>query len=316
MSVYTEVSFKNLRQFLQAYAIGEPLQLQGISDGIENTNYFVTTKQGKYVLTLFEALSAQELPYFLELMAFYANHQIPCASPVANIDGYFLGELKNRPAALIECLSGESVTTPTQNQCEQIGATLGKMHLASQEFKLRRPNQYGPIWRNVVIRKLLPHLSKNETQLLKSEQHYLRQQAISDLPTGVIHGDLFRDNALFNDAELAGVLDLYDSSDGVFIYDLAVTVNDWCTKPNGELNNIKTQSLLAAYHQYRPLEKNEQNAWPKALRSSALRFWLSRLMDKYFPRTGHLVQQKNPDTYKQILQLRITDNVKLSDLWL
>ena len=139
---------------------------------------------------------------------------------------------------------------------------------------------------------------------------------MSDLPTGVIHGDLFRDNALFNDHELVGVLDLYDSSDGVFIYDLAVTVNDWCTKSNGELDNIKTLSLLAAYHHYRPLENNEQNAWPTALRSSALRFWLSRLMDKYFPRSGHLVQKKNPETYRQILSLRIAENAKLTDLWL
>jgi len=316
MSVYTEVTLSNLRQFLQAYAIGEPLQLQGINDGIENTNYFVTTEQGKFVLTLFEALSAQELPYFLDLMAFYAEHQIPCAHPVANIDGYFLGELNSRPAALIECLSGESVTTPTQNQCEQIGAVLGKMHLASLKFKCRRPNQYGPGWRNLVIRKLIPHLSKGETQLLKSEQHYLRERPMSDLPTGVIHGDLFRDNALFNDYELAGVLDLYDSSDGVFVYDLAVTVNDWCTKTNGELDNIKTHSLLAAYHYYRPLEKNEQNAWPTALRSSALRFWLSRLLDKYFPRGGHLVQKKNPETFRQILLLRIAENAKLTDLWL
>jgi len=159
-------------------------------------------------------------------MAFYADHQIPCAHPVININGNFLGELKHRPAALLECLSGESVTIPTQIQCEQIGATLGKMHLASLEFKLRRQNQHGSIWRNQIIKKLLPYLSENEIKLLKSELHHLTQEAISDLPAGVIHGDLFRDNALFEDHKLTGILDLYDNNDEVFIYDLAVTVND------------------------------------------------------------------------------------------
>jgi len=314
MSVYTEVTVANLRQFLQRYAIGEPLQLQGISEGIENTNYFVTTEQGEYVLTLFESLTAIELPFFLNLMAFFSERHIPCAHPVADKNGRLFGELNHRPCAIVKRLSGVSLTTPTPSQCGQIGAALAKMHRVSLETKLRRPNQYGPKWRKQVIDKLSPLISASDTQILQSEQRYLQQTVISDLPAGIIHGDLFCDNVLFNEQKLTGIIDLYNASNGEFIYDIAVSINDWCSEINGDINPIKMQSFLSSYHQFRPLAYNELNALPTALRNAAIRFWLSRLMENHFPRAGHLVHLKSPETFKQILLSRITKNPKPLDL--
>jgi len=233
---------------------------------------------------------------------------------VSDKNGQLFGSLNHRPAAIVKRLSGVSVSTPTQSQCAQIGATLAQMHRLSLETELRRPNQYGTNWQKQVIAKLLPLISLSDTQLLQSEQRYLQQQTISDLPAGLIHGDLFRDNVLFQDQKLTGVIDLYDASNGIFIYDIAVTLNDWCNKINGDLDSIKTHALVAAYHHTRPLTEKELNALPSALRVAAMRFWLSRLMEKNFPRTGHLVHRKNPETFKQILLSRIKKSTKPLDL--
>ncbi len=315
MAVYTEVTLTSLRLFLNNYAIGKPLQLHGISDGADNTNYLVSTDQGEFILTLFETLKANELPYFLSLMAFYTKHQIPCAQPIPDNRGHLLGELNQRPCAIIERLAGHSTVQPSVMQCEQIGATLAKMHKASLEFELRRQNQHGLDWLKRFTKQLLPRMPTSDAQLLLSEQHYLVMHPLSDLPTGIIHGDLFRDNALFEEQILTGVLDLYDASDGVFIFDIAITVNDWCSSNNGNIDNNKSQSLLAAYNHFRPLELAERHAWPIALRRAALRFWLSRLLEKHFPRRDyHIAQRKNPETFKKILLSHIENNTKSLDL--
>ncbi|MFW5425733.1 MAG: homoserine kinase [Methylophagaceae bacterium] len=303
MSVYTDVSRDDLVAFLQDYTVGDLVSYQGISDGIENTNYFVTTEQGEFVLTLFEQHSFGELGYFLDVMTFFYQHDIPSAHPASDKDGNYLKKLCGKPAALVMRLSGRGVdAVATLDQCQAIGDVLGKMHLAGKEFKPKRVTQRGHDWRQISANKLLSLLDDESADLLKSELVFQAQYAKLDLPFGMTHSDLFRDNALFNGDELQGIIDFYYACDEYLLYDLAVAVNDWCIDENGLIEHRRYQALMHAYLLHRGLTETEQEFWNLVLRAAALRFWISRLLDKHFPREGELTQIKNPDAFLKILK--------------
>ncbi|NOQ94136.1 MAG: homoserine kinase [Methylophaga sp.] len=302
MSVYTEVGRGELVAFLSDYAVGELVSYDGISDGIENTNYFVNTEQGQFVLTLFEQHEFDELGYFLEVMTFFYQHDIPSAHPAADKQGRYLKTLCSRPAALVMRLSGRGVNSvATLAQCQEIGAVLGKMHIAGQAFKPQRTTERGPDWRQNMASTVLPLLDSPSAELLKDELVFQADYANLDLPFGVTHSDLFRDNALFEGDELKGIIDFYYACDEYLLYDLAVAVNDWCVDDSGLIDSERYQALMSAYSQQRPLTDMEQGSFNLVLRAAALRFWLSRLQDKLFPREGELTQIKNPDAFLKIL---------------
>jgi homoserine kinase type II len=303
MSVYTEVGDDDLIAFLQDYAVGELVSYKGISDGIENTNYFVTTEQGEFVLTIFEHHSFDELGYFLDVMTFFYRHDIPSAHPAADKEGRYLKQLCGKPAALVLRLSGRGVdTVATTQQCQVIGDVLGKMHLVGKEFKPKRVTQRGHDWRQISANKLLPLLNNEDAELLKNELAFQSNYADLDLPFGMTHSDLFRDNALFKDNELQGIIDFYYACDEYLLYDLAVAVNDWCIDENGLIEHTRYQALMHAYLLHRGLTETEQEFWNLVLRAAALRFWISRLLDKHFPREGELTQIKDPDAFLKILK--------------
>lgn len=313
MSVYTPVSQQQLEIFLAEYPCGSLLNFTGISDGIENTNYFVTTTQGAYVLTLFELLGPEELPYFLELMAFFAEHQVPSAHPVADKNGSYLRILQGKPAALVERLPGKSIVTPGVEQCAAIGHMLGFMHRVGQAFSGRRANDRGLDWWRQTRQALAGCLTHEETALLDDELSYQSQQKPAALPDGVIHADLFRDNALFEGQRLSGIIDFYYACHDHLLYDVAVTTNDWCCDKSGELDYQRALALLQAYHRQRPLQSNERAWWPVLLRAAALRFWLSRLQDLHFQREGEITHTKDPAVFQQLLiRHRQTQDVLLA----
>lgn len=307
MSVYTTVERAELEAFLRHYRLGELVDFEGISAGIENTNYFVTTTHGQYVLTLFEALSAAELPWFLDLMAHLAEHEVPSAHPMPDEQGRYLRTLNGKPAALVQRLAGRSVEHPSPRQCAELGRALGHLHVAGRAFPGRRENKRGPHWWQETARQVLPKLTAGEARLLQAELEFQRQHRHDTLPQGVIHADLFRDNALFVDHHLTGIIDFYYACNDVLLYDVAVTVNDWCTRPDGSLDRERLAPLLAAYRRERPFTAAEGPAWPVMLRAAALRFWLSRLKDLHFPREGELTHTKDPDAFRRILEARIAD---------
>ncbi|WP_430010261.1 homoserine kinase [Methylophaga lonarensis] len=303
MSVYTEVGRDQLIAFLADYAVGELVHYQGISDGIENTNYFVTTDKGEFVLTLFEHHDFGELAYFLDVMTFFFEHGIPSAHPAADRQGRYLKKLCGRPAALVMRLDGRGVANVASlAQCEAIGDILGQMHIAGQQFQSRRHSQRGPEWRQETAQRLLPMMEADQAALLKNELAFQKGYADLDLPWGVTHSDLFRDNALFDGEELRGIIDFYYACDEYLLYDLAVAVNDWCVDESGTLALSHYQALMRGYLQHRQLTDAEQANWNLVLRAAALRFWLSRLQDKLFPREGEITQIKNPDAFLKILQ--------------
>jgi homoserine kinase type II len=315
MSVYTRVEKDQLESFLENYTLGTLCSFQGISDGIENTNYFVTTTEGEYVLTLFESLAAEELPYFLDLMAFLAKHQVPSASPLADKQGDYLRELNGKPAALVQRLCGRGVVDPNEAQCAALGGMLGRLHRVGQGFEPQRKNSRGADWWSEAATKVMPKLSAEEQQQLQQEMAYQASQSREKLPRGVIHADLFCDNALFDGDQLTGIIDFYYACSDHLLYDLAVTVNDWCKQSDGSLDETRTQALLNSYHQEQPLTAEEQQLWPVMLRAGALRFWLSRLQDKHFPRPGEMTHIKDPDEYGQILRDRVAKADHYQQLW-
>jgi homoserine kinase type II len=303
MSVYTEVGRDDLIAFLGEYAVGDLVSYQGISDGIENTNYFVTTTEGEFVLTLFEQHDFGELAYFLQVMTFFYEHGIPSAHPAADREGHYLKKLCGKPAALVLRLQGRGVDgLATVEQCAAIGDILGEMHLAGDEFKSRRPSERGHEWRRQTADHLLHKLDDQQATLLKNELAFQEGYEELDLPWGVTHSDLFRDNALFDGNELKGIIDFYYASDEYLLYDLAVVVNDWCIDESGLPEQSRYQALMQHYLAKRELTESEHANWNMVLRAAALRFWLSRLQDKLFPREGELTQIKNPDAFLAILK--------------
>lgn len=304
MSVFTTVSFEQLQQWLTAYPLGELLELKGIAAGITNTNYFVTTSTGRYVLTIFEEHAADELPYYLDLMSHLADNGVPCPHPVANLHGDTLGELNQKPAALVTCLTGHDLTSPTAAQCAEVGHVLAKMHLAGASFKGQGRNTRDAAWRHETADKVLPKLSAEEEQLLVATLNFQENFNAQALPQGLIHADLFRDNVLFDGDKVGGLIDFYYACHDALLYDIAITVNDWCTAEDGSLDEARAQSLLQAYHQLRPFNAAENTAWAGMLQIAALRFWLSRLNDFHFPQAGELTHAKDPRYFEQILKMR------------
>lgn len=315
MSVYTPVERSELEAFLQHYSLGELVEYEGISAGIENTNYFVTTSDQRMVLTLFENHTADELGYFLDLMAYLAEHEVPSAHPIADNHGNFLRELNGKPAALVMRLSGSGIDTPTTEQCASIGQALAQLHLAGQQFGGHRDNDRGPQWWLTTRNTLFEHLDIKDQALLQEELEYQTSHRFDALPRGVIHADLFRDNALFEGDSLTGLIDFYYACNDVLLYDVAVTINDWCSNEDGSIDEIKARALLSAYARVRPISTDEKQAWPLMLRAAALRFWLSRLQDLHFPREGELTHIKDPAVFKRILQQRKQQTSTVTSLW-
>ncbi|MCC6202581.1 MAG: homoserine kinase [Gammaproteobacteria bacterium] len=314
MSIFTPVSEQELARHLEAYELGSLVKLEGISDGIENTNYFVTTTGAELVLTLFEATSEADLPFFLDLMAYLADRGMPCARPYPDRTGHFLRRLNGRPAVLVRRLPGKQAMRPSTAQRRVIGAALARLHQLTETASLRRGNDRGPAWWHPIATHVLPRLAAAERELLQAE---LAAQATLDesmLRRSVIHADLFRDNALFEGDELTGIIDFYYACTGAHAYDLAVTVDDWCSDATGTFDAGEARVLIAAYTALRPLTDAERAAWPLLLRRAALRFWLSRLHDLHFPRSGVMIKKKSPDRFRRILECLHGDDAALRAL--
>ena len=314
MAVFTEVSATEAAALTLRLGAGQMLSMTGIPAGIENTNYFLNTDQGDWVLTLFERLPAQQLPYYLGLMQHLARRGLPVPEPRADAGGQILHLVAGKPAALVNRLPGQHQLAPDLHHCAQLGMVLAKMHLAVADFPLKQPNQRGLNWWLAMAPQLSPHLGHPQRQLLASELAFQQQLAASPsyaaLPRGAVHADLFCDNVLFDGLlrheKLTGCFDFYFAGTDRFAYDLAVCLNDWCLNADdASLDPARARALVQAYEHVRPLAGAEHRLLPALLRAAALRFWISRLADWHLPRPAALLQPKDPVHFQRILRSRI-----------
>ena len=314
MSVFTVVTPEQLSARLKNYSIGTLTDLAGIAAGIENTNYFVTTTHGRYVLTLFEKLKPHELPFYINLMAHLARHGIPCPQPIAGLDNQFLGELNGKPACIVTCVPGTDLKTVNARQCAGIGELLAQMHLAGLSYAATMPNPRGPGWWTAAMPQVTPFLDARAATLLAAEVRFQSAHGQHDLPRGSIHADLFRDNVLWDRGRVGGIIDFYFACTDALLYDVAITVNDWCCMPDATLDVERTRALIEAYHGVRPFTASEGAAWPVMLRAGALRFWVSRLCDFHLPRRGALVHAKDPAQFQRLLEQHAAREAALREM--
>jgi homoserine kinase type II len=317
MSVYTPVSTEELEAWLTRYAVGALVAQAPIAAGIENTNYFVTTKKGRYVLTLYERLPAEELPFYLNLMAHLARAGVECPAPEADRTGALFSMLNGKPASLVTRVDGEPMLSPDPVHCAAVGAALGRLHIASATYRARLTNRRGPSWWRQAARAVRPFLGPDQNQLLATELKFLTGFAKVRTPRGAIHGDLFCDNVLFVGDRVSGIIDFGFAATDLLAYDLAITVNDWCIVTDGafagELVPELVAALTGAYNEVRPMTAEERAQWPALLRAAALRFWLSRLYDMHLPRPGELVHAHDPAHFERILRGRILQAASLPE---
>ncbi|MCU7940392.1 MAG: homoserine kinase [gamma proteobacterium symbiont of Bathyaustriella thionipta] len=317
MAVYTSLSLTQLKQLLTHYELGNIISFAGIADGIENTNYYVNTNTGNYVLTIFEHYTAQELSYFLHLMHFLRQHGMIVPEPIADSKQQTLNTWQTKPFALFNRLSGKSIVQSNTAHCRQIGTALGQLHQIGQNFTFHRSNPWGFSQIQAIGKAQEPHLDKDDALLLSDELSFQYNNLDHHLIKSVIHADLFRDNVLFESRSkalhLSGILDFYTACHAPLLFDLAICVNDWCPGKDNYLDLNKTRALLNAYQQVRPLDDNEKQNWSTMLRAAALRFWLSRLsfqQVKYqqVNTKTELTPDKDPDVLKCLL-LKHRENI-------
>lgn len=314
MAVFTELAFDEVRRWLQPLAVGELVSLQPVKAGIENTNYFVDTAGGRWVLTVFERLDFEQLPFYLRLMQHLARRELPVPEPRADAAGEIVHRLRDKPAALCTRLVGRHELHPGLGHCAQLGQVLARMHVAAGDFALKQPNLRGLPWWRETAPRVRPYLDADAAALLDEELGFQEQLAASaayaGLVRGPVHADLFRDNVLFDDTDgavhLTGCVDFYFAGVDTLLFDLAVCINDWCIDDDsGRIDEPRAAALTTAYQRHRPLSPVEHRLMPALLRAAALRFWLSRLADLHLPRNAAMLQPKDPRHFERLLRQRI-----------
>jgi homoserine kinase type II len=308
MSVFTPISIDEARAFVAPYGVGDIIDFQDIAAGVENSNFFVTTTRGRYVLTIFEKIPRADLDFYMGLMAHLHEAGIGCATPLKTTTGALLGTLKDKPAALVLRLSGGDIAHPTAEDCHAVGRTLAEMHMAAQKFAMPMPNWRGLSWWRRELVGLKSLATAEEYDLLEREVASQADFDHLDLPRGVIHADLFRDNILWDDHDGAHhpqMIDFYFACHDILLWDVAITVNDWCLNfsayPNADLDAKNVHALLTGYATVRPFTHIERAHWPQMLRAAALRTWLGRLGYHYYQRTSTLTHAKDHPFSERLL---------------
>jgi homoserine kinase type II len=325
MAVFTEVPESSAQELLSQLSLGSLVELKGIQGGIENTNYFLTSSKGQYVLTLFERLTHEQLPFYLYLMKHLAHGGIPVPDPVSDKNGDILLTVEGKPAAVVNRLNGKSELSPTPAHCAAVGDMLARMHLAGADYKRQQPNLRGLAWWNDTVPVVLPYLDASQAALIQTElayqNHIAASSAYTALPRGPIHADLFRDNVMFDGSaeapELSGFFDFYFAGVDTWLFDVAVCLNDWCIHhaedilTDGTHDTSKAQALLEAYQAVRPFSAAERQLLNPMLRAGALRFWTSRLWDFHLPREASMLKPHDPTHFERVLRQRVAQPVTL-----
>jgi len=306
LAVYTDISEDDLKWFLTEYETGELLSYKGIAEGVENSNFLLHTSKDPLILTLYEKrVEKSDLPFFLGLMHHLAARGLSCPLPLPRRDGALLGRLSDRPAALISFLEGMWLRKPEAKHCREVGKALAQMHIAGEGFELKRPNAlsidgWKTLWEKSEARA--DEVEKGMSDEVRAEMDFLSAHWPKDLPSGVIHADLFPDNVFFLGDTLSGLIDFYFACNDLLAYDVSICLNAWCFEKDGAYNITKGTAFLDAYQSVRPLSEAERRALPILARGSALRFFLTRLYDWLTTPEGAMVTKKDPLEYLRKLR--------------
>ena len=301
MAVYTSINSSDLNDWIEKFNFKDLVNFKGISSGVTNSNYLIQMAHSNYILTIFEHNNIEELPFYIDLMTYLAKENFLCPRPIENKNGQALGLLKEKPALMVSFLDGKEKVIRSPKSCYLVGQYLAKLHLTANNFPQLNKNTRGLDWVSDMYLNLKKYLSLEDQGILELEINYHKEMDKVELPEGIIHGDLFRDNVLFLNDKVSGFIDFYYACNEKFIYDIAIAINDWCIDQDGQINKSMFLEFIKGYRSERKLTDNEQEYLNVALRLAALRFWLSRLEDFYNAKEGEITSIKDPKHFKDIL---------------
>ena len=313
MAVYTQISIDELNVFLSKYNIDNINEFSGIKGGTSNSNYLLTADNKKFILTIFEERTNQEnLPFYFDLMNHLNAHDIKCPEVIRDKQGNFSNSIKQKHAVITSFLTGSSLEKIKPIHCSNLGLTIAKMHNASEKLNIKRENELGFDKLGIIIEKLKTykkHIDDEKLKFIEDEFLFLSREINKDLPSGIIHADLFPDNIFFEENNLTGIIDFYFSCNDFYAYEIAICLNAWCFEDsNNEFNPTKAKYLLGSYNQERKFSNEEVEALPLLARASALRYLLTRLLDFYSHEDSDLILKKDPNEY--ISKLRFHQSVR------
>jgi len=301
MAVYTSIQPLALKEWLEKFDLEELEDLKGISAGVTNTNYLISTKKNKYILTIFEHHEIHELPFYINLMSFLQKNKFRCPKPILSKNGKSLNLLMKKPALIVSFLDGDEVKNINNENCFSIGECLAQLHNVGKNFKEGKKNSRDLFWIKNKFQELKNNLALGNQKIIEAELNFLMNNKQEALPKGIIHGDLFRDNVLFSQKKGPGFIDFYYACNEVFVYDIAIAINDWCTNSDGTINNQNLDNFMRGYENIRPLEDLEHKFLLVSLRWAALRFFVSRLEHIISNPSAEILSIKNPNQFKEIL---------------
>ena len=307
MAVYTSINPTELSEWLKKFNFENFIDFKGISSGVTNSNYVIFMPNSNYILTIFEHNNnIEELQFYVDLMTYLTEKNFLCPRPIKNNNGQAVGLLKDKPALMVSFLDGKEISIRDSKSCYLVGQYLAKLHLKTNNFPQVNENTRDLSWISSMYLNLKEYLSLEDQKIIELEINYHKEIDKVELPEGVIHGDLFRDNVLFFNDKVSGFIDFYYACNEKFIYDIAIAINDWCIDDDGKINKLLYSEFIKGYQSERKLTDNENEYFNSALRLAALRFWLSRLEDFHNAKEGEITSIKDPNHFKDILVNRQT----------
>ena len=304
MAVYTKINTKEIKYIEKNYNIGKIIDFTGIKKGIENTNYLIKTKNKKFILTIFERrVQKKDLPFFMNLMFGLSKLKIKCPEPIKNIKNKHLFKIKNKSACLVSFLKGKDKKQLNYKDCFIVGKNIAKLHLASKKLKLFRKNSLSVDSWSPLFKKINKDY-KSSKKLMKSELKYIKKNWPKNLPSGIIHADIFVDNIFFYKKKFYGFIDFYFSARDYLAYELAICINALCFNKKNKIYKLdkkKSSKLIKGYQSIKKLTKSEKKNLNILCRGSALRYLLTRSYDYINTPKNALIKIKDPKEYIQKL---------------
>ena len=315
MAVYTKLSEKELKEFFSKYNLGKLLNYKEIKEGIENTNYFIQTEMGKFILTLYEKrVEEKDLPFFIGLMRNLFDKNFPSPEPIVNKNGNYISEILGKKAAVVSFLDGKAKKILSPNDCFEVGINTAKLHIITKDLTGKRENKLSVnSWRKIYskVKKDCSKIHFNLPKIIEKNLEMIEKNWPKNIPSGIIHADLFSDNIFFKNNKLSGIIDYYFSCYDFYAFEIAICLNALCFEGKNEnlsFNVTKSKKFIDGYSSVRQLTTEEKISLKVLCQGAAIRFLLTRVFDYLNLTEGAIVKIKDPIEY--LKRLEFHDNVE------